>query len=141
MVWLKLWGGYYAATGQPAKSNFWLQNYQQPRNSLVPKTRKYLVLTRRSRWQNCKKRRNWINLQKQNELYRLYLLLTLSLSVTAIVILFLLWRNWCNSKKTCQYTYSPEQSIHRQKYRSAESTGGLGAEPARQYAYAENYRS
>ncbi len=97
--WRKLQWNYYTTVKQTEKANYYLQSYLALKDSADAKARKLASINPLLEFQNLDQQYELTLLKKENELRNLYLLITVVFSVMALLIIFLVWRNWNRSKK------------------------------------------
>ncbi|MDR3714649.1 MAG: tetratricopeptide repeat-containing sensor histidine kinase [Puia sp.] len=111
MHWRKLAWNYYTAVKQPEKANYYLQNYLVIKDSLDARARTLASINPLLEFQNLDQKYELSLLKKENELRDLYLLITIVFSFMALVIIFLVWRNWNRSKKNIRTLTSLNRQI------------------------------
>jgi len=90
---------YYDKVGQTALAYTHLQNYLRLKDSLDSGNKKLVIADVDKEFRNIEQQYKYNLLSKDNEYKKKYLFIAVLFSIMAVVILFLLWKNWNASKK------------------------------------------
>ena len=113
--WNRLMGAYYLREKDAVKALTYIQNY----NTLKDSTIKRLSILKESdvnqQLANFEKQYEIENLSNNNKLQRIYLYVAIICALMAVLIIFLIWRNWARSKLDVITVKSLNAEINQQK--------------------------
>lgn len=111
---------YYHKLGQTDKAYIYLQNFVRLKDSFDKGNKELVIADVDKEFQSIEQQYKYTLLSKDNELKKIWLYVAILTSFMAIVILFLLWKNWKASRKNIsalilrnkQSTFQNEQLEH-----------------------------
>ncbi|MBD1392226.1 tetratricopeptide repeat-containing sensor histidine kinase [Mucilaginibacter glaciei] len=110
----RLVGNYYVLKDDAKKAIGYLQRYEVIKDSLVQKSNLLLESDVNQQLTNYEKQHEIDTLSTDNKLKVIYLYVTIFLTIMAVVIIFLVYRNWTRSKKDVKTVNLLNQQINEQ---------------------------
>lgn len=99
LEWRRLESAYFDKTGDPAQAYRYYRSYISLKDSVDGNRRKFNGVDVDKRFEDMERKHELALLKKDNQLQKVYLLITIGVSIMAVIILLLIWLNWKRSRK------------------------------------------
>lgn len=113
--WNRLMGAYYLEKKDAVKALIYIQNYNVLKDSAIKRLSTLKESDVNQQLANFEKQHEIENLNNNNKLQRIYLSVAVICALMAVLIIFLVWRNWSRSKMDVVMVKTLNEEINSQK--------------------------